>query len=90
MFSGSNGDPRNPESLHFITSGSLNSYEQAIMSVVTIIQDYDSDKQFPVLGFGARIPPEGHVSHEFFVNMQGNPHCFGVNGVLEAYRNCIR
>ncbi|CAB0003697.1 unnamed protein product, partial [Nesidiocoris tenuis] len=60
------------------------------MSVVSIIEDYDSDKQFPVLGFGARIPPEGHVSHEFFVNMQSNPHCFGVSGVLEAYRNCIR
>ncbi|BES98349.1 Copine [Nesidiocoris tenuis] len=89
-FTGSNGDPRSPESLHFISAGMLNSYEQAIMSVVSIIEDYDSDKQFPVLGFGARIPPEGHVSHEFFVNMQSNPHCFGVSGVLEAYRNCIR
>lgn len=30
-----------------------------------IIQDYDSDKMFPALGFGAKVPPDGHVSHEF-------------------------
>lgn len=59
----------------------MNSYEQAIWSVVSIIEDYDTDKQFPVLGFGAKIPPSGQVSHEFFVNMsRDNPHCFGVRG----------
>jgi hypothetical protein len=55
-------------------------YEQALLSVVTIIQDYDSDKHFPVLGFGAKVPPNGILSHEFFVNLTPNPHCFGVNG----------
>lgn len=59
----------------------MNSYEEAICSVVSIIEDYDSDKQFSVLGFGAKIPPTGEVSHEFFVNMNPqNPHCFGVRG----------
>lgn len=55
-------------------------YEQVLQSVVTIIQDYDSDKQFPVLGFGAKVPPHGQLSHEFFVNLSPNPYCFGVNG----------
>ena len=55
-------------------------YEHALQSVVTIIQDYDSDKQFPVLGFGAKIPPHGNLSHEFFVNMTANPFCYGVAG----------
>lgn len=88
---GSNGNPLLPESLHYICPGNLNSYEQAILSVVSIIEDYDSDKQFPVLGFGARLPPDGRVSHEFFVNMHPtNPYCHGVQGVLEAYRACIR
>lgn len=60
----------------------MNSYEQAMWSVVSIIEDYDADKQFPVLGFGAKIPPNGQVSHEFYVNMNpANPHCFGVRGV---------
>ena len=26
-----------------------------------------SDKMFPALGFGARLPPQGVVSHEFFL-----------------------
>lgn len=57
-------------------------YEQAIISVGSIIQDYDTDKQFPVLGFGARLPPDGRVSHEFFVNMHpSNPYCIGINGL---------
>ena len=55
-------------------------YEQTLLSVVTIIQDYDSDKQFPVLGFGAKVPPQGALSHEFFVNMMANPYCAGVGG----------
>ncbi|XP_050440402.1 copine-8-like [Adelges cooleyi] len=90
-FTGSNGNPSDPSSLHYVNAASMNLYEQAIWSVVSIIEDYDSDKQFPVLGFGAKIPPHGQVSHEFFVNMSvDNPHCFGVRGVLDAYRNCIK
>lgn len=90
-FTGSNGDPATPNSLHYITHNSLNNYEQAINSVVSIIQDYDTDKQFPVLGFGARLPPDGRISHEFYVNMNpNNPYCNGVAGVLDAYRTCIR
>lgn len=37
----------------------------ALKAVGEIIQDYDSDKMFPALGFGAKIPPDGRVSHEF-------------------------
>ena len=37
-----------------------------------------SDKYFPALGFGARIPPEMHVSHEFPLNFNAtNPYCNG-------------
>ncbi|KAJ9595947.1 hypothetical protein L9F63_012840 [Diploptera punctata] len=76
---------------NIIISNVPNSYEQAILAVGSIIQDYDSDKMFPVLGFGARLPPDGRISHEFFVNMHPtNPYCGGIAGVLEAYRNCIR
>jgi hypothetical protein len=55
-------------------------YERALQSVVTIIQDYDSDKHYPVLGFGAKIPPVGTLQHEFFVNLTKNPFCAGVGG----------
>ena len=59
---------------------------RAIKAVGEIIQDYDSDKQFPALGFGAKIPPNGQVSHEFFLNLrQDSPYCAGVPGILQAY-----
>lgn len=54
------------------------------MAVMEIIQDYDSDGLFPVLGFGARLPPHGQVSHEFFVNMHPeNPFCNGISGMVQ-------
>ena len=40
----------------------------AIQAVGRVVEDYDSDKLFPTLGFGARLPPDGRVSHEFYVN----------------------
>ncbi|PNF15182.1 Copine-8 [Cryptotermes secundus] len=90
-FTASNGDPQSPDSLHFFSSSMPNQYEQALTAVGEIIQDYDSDHLFPVLGFGARLPPDGRVSHEFFVNMHpANPYCNGISGVLDAYRTCIR
>ena len=64
-------------------------YEQALLSVVSIIQDYDSDKQFPVLGFGAKLPPDGILSHEFFVNLTSSPFCAGVEGYYQFGDNLI-
>merc|ERR1711923_105687 len=85
----SNGDPRHPDSLHFTGRQGENQYTTAIRSVGDIIQDYDSDKQFPALGFGARIPPDGRVSHEFFLNLTNNPYCDGIDGVLAAYYQAL-
>merc|ERR1711892_1572349 len=65
-FTGSNGNPSERTSLHYNDpSGEPNQYITAIQSVGDIIQDYDSDKLFPAFGFGARIPPDGRVSHDF-------------------------
>nr|XP_054749646.1 copine-3-like [Lytechinus pictus] len=90
-FTGSNGDPNEESSLHFINLESPNQYTQAIVSVGEVIQDYDSDKLFPALGFGAKIPPNGTVSHEFPINFQpNNPFCAGVSGIVAAYQSCIR
>ena len=68
----------------------MNQYELAIQAVGKVIEDYDSDKLFPVLGFGARLPPDGRVSHEFYVNgHQSNPYCERISGVLTAYKSCL-
>jgi hypothetical protein len=84
-FTGSNGDPQDPRSLHFRNQTGSNQYTQAIEAVGEIIEEYDADKQFPALGFGAKIPPHGNVSHEFFLNLTESPFCQGVQGILQAY-----
>ena len=40
-FTGSNGDPSTPTSLHYINPAVANDYQKAILSVGTVIQDYD-------------------------------------------------
>lgn len=47
-FTGSNGDPREPQSLHYINPTYPNEYIRAIRSVGQVLAPYDSDKQFPV------------------------------------------
>lgn len=44
-FTGSNGDPRRPGTLHYIhPDGNLNDYEKAITAVGSIIAKYDHDQ----------------------------------------------
>ena len=89
-FTGSNGDPNKRGSLHYKHDMANNEYLQAIKSVGNILQYYDTDKQIPVFGYGARIPDHG-VSHAFAVN--GNifdPEVDGMDGVCEAYERAIK
>lgn len=88
-FTGSNGDPRKPGTLHYLNpnGGDLrNDYEKAIGSIVQILAKYDSDQMFPVLGFGAKYG--GVVRHCFQVGQTQEQH--GVRGILEAYRQVFR
>lgn len=90
-FTASNGHPQQPTSLHFISPYSPNEYVQAVVAVGTVCQDYDTDKMFPAYGFGARLPPNNQVSHEFALNFNpSNPNCQEITGIVGAYQNCIR
>ncbi|KAF5902587.1 copine-8-like [Clarias magur] len=90
-FTASNGNPSQPTSLHYMNPYQLNAYAMALRAVGEIIQDYDSDKIFPALGFGAKLPPDGRVSHEFALNGNpGNPYCSGIEGVIEAYYQSLK
>ncbi|NXD72272.1 CPNE2 protein, partial [Eolophus roseicapillus] len=89
-FTASNGNPQDPSSLHYINPMGTNEYLSAIWAVGQIIQDYDSDKMFPALGFGAQLPPDWKVSHEFAINFNPtNPFCSGVEGIVQAYSACL-
>ena len=73
-FTGSNGNPASMDSLHYMDpfTHKPNQYSSAIINVGNVVQDYDTDKMFPVFGFGAKIPPNGQVSHMFPCNFQGH------------------
>ncbi len=40
-FTASNGDPKSPQSLHYINAYQPNQYARAIQAVGEIVQDYD-------------------------------------------------
>ncbi|TVU19126.1 hypothetical protein EJB05_35260, partial [Eragrostis curvula] len=88
-FTASNGDPRVPQSLHYIDpSGRPNSYQQAIQGVGEVLQFYDSDKRFPAWGFGAKT--QMHVSHCFNLNTATNDcEVVGVDGIMSAYTSAL-
>ncbi|KAK3561822.1 hypothetical protein QTP86_017071 [Hemibagrus guttatus] len=51
---------------------------------------YALDKRFSALGFGARIPPNYEVSHDFAINFNpDDDECEEIQGVVEAYQNCL-
>uniref|UniRef100_A0AAX7TYQ0 C2 domain-containing protein n=1 Tax=Astatotilapia calliptera TaxID=8154 RepID=A0AAX7TYQ0_ASTCA len=80
-----------PTSLHYMSPYQMNAYAMALKAVGEIIQDYDSDKLFPAYGFGAKLPPDGKISHAFPLNFNSeNPNCVGIEGVLEAYFQSLR
>ena len=89
-FTLSNGRPDQPSSLHYLDM-QKNEYLNAIRSVGQILQYYDTDKQIPVLGFGAAIPPYSQQANHCFA-LNGNiydPEVDGLDGVIEVYKNAI-
>ena len=92
-FTGSNGLATSPASLHYMSPQlKLNGYESVITSVGAILQEYDSQKRFPVYGFGATFPAAGitAVSHCFpLTGNNQNPFVVGVDGILGVYRQVL-
>ncbi|KAL6048086.1 Copine IVb [Balamuthia mandrillaris] len=85
----SNGEPCRPYSLHHIDKSRQkpNDYMQAIKSVVSILSDYDSDKRYPVFGFGGKKKNKVVTSHCFELNgNKQDPEVFEIDGVLKAYK----
>ncbi|XP_024969832.1 protein BONZAI 1-like [Cynara cardunculus var. scolymus] len=89
-FTASNGNPRLPDSLHYIDpSGRPNAYQKAILEVGEVLQCYDFDKKFHSWGFGAR-PIDGPVSHCFNLNgSSGHSEVEGIHGIMMAYASAL-
>ena len=88
-FTGSNGIPSSPQSLHYMNPSGMNQYEQALFAVSSILLNYDSDKQVPLYGFGGKI--RGQTSHCFNMNFNpAEPNVNGIDGIMGAYRNSLR
>ena len=86
-YTGSNGDPVESDSLHYL--GPNNQYEKALMNVGTVIEAYDYDKNFPVFGFGGIPLSMGakEVSHCFPMNgNSANPNIFTVQNIVATYK----
>ncbi|KAM0879028.1 hypothetical protein ACQ4PT_034487 [Festuca glaucescens] len=90
-YTASNGNPRLPDSLHYIDpSGRPNAYQRVILEIGDVLQYYDPAKRFPSWGYGAR-PIDGPVSHCF--NLNGStyqPEVEGIQGIMSAYISALR
>eukprot|EP00903_Cladosiphon_okamuranus_P009585 g9125.t2 len=92
-YTASNGDPNVADSLHYHDPSGrvLNQYAQSISSVGKILEHYDTDKRFPVLGFGGCPIPGAPALHCFAVNgKEHDSEVHGIGAILDVYRESLR
>ena len=87
-FTGSNGHPNNPTSLHYINDQQPNQYERAIIACGNIVAYYDYDQLFPCFGFGAKI--NNQLIQIFNLNFKQDPNIQYIQGIIDAYHNAIK
>ncbi|KAJ3163271.1 hypothetical protein HK101_000636 [Irineochytrium annulatum] len=90
-FTGSNGDPRQPTSLHFMPGFGqknaaapygMNEYQRAIVGVGKVLAEYDHDQKFPTMGFGFQM-----AGASMDCAVLGESH--GVDGILRCYHDTL-
>ena len=86
-FTGSNGNPIQPSSLHFINGQDPNQYERAIYACGNIMAYYDYDQLFPCYGFGAKI--NNTPTPLFNLNFQQDPNINLIPNVIEEYHKAL-
>ena len=87
-FTGSNGHPNNPISLHYINGQEPNQYERAIIACGNIVAYYDYDQLFPCFGFGAKF--NNQPIELFNLNFKQDPRIQYIQGIIDAYHNAIK
>ena len=75
--------PTRPQ--RFCDPASLVNSQQAILAVGEVIQDYNLKNEFVAVGFGAKIPPNGELSHNFPLGLRSPADpCRGIQGVIQV------
>ena len=80
-FTFSNGHATNPSSLHYCGDPESedivqNPYSEALSTVGRVLSEYDSDKKYPIFGFGG-IPKWQQTNEDYMPQVN---HCFALNG----------
>ncbi|VDP46429.1 unnamed protein product [Heligmosomoides polygyrus] len=84
----SNGNPNQPDSLHFIHPHTQGPYVNAMLRLTPPFLGFMVHSRIGALGFGARIEPRFELSQCFALNgSHTDPHVDGIKGLLEAYRS---
>jgi hypothetical protein len=86
-FTGSNGNPNDPRSLHFTGGQIPNQYERAIYACGNILAYYDYDQMFPCYGFGAKI--NNAPTPIFNLNFQPNPNINLIENIIQEYHKSL-
>lgn len=88
-FTSSNKQVSDPNSLHYISEFTRNSYEKAIEACGKIVSYYDYDQLFPVFGYGAVLPDNEAVNHCFPINFKEDPTINTIVNITKTYRECL-
>eukprot|EP00461_Guttulinopsis_vulgaris_P004037 UN04038 len=94
-FTGSNGDPRSPSSLHYIdpTGQKRNQYIDSLRSIGNILLAYAQKQFVPTLGFGGFVSISGAppvTSHCFPLSLHNEyPFADGIESVVQQYVNAV-
>nr|CDJ90410.1 Copine domain containing protein [Haemonchus contortus] len=86
----SNGNPNQPDSLHFIHPHAPSPYVNAMLRLTPLFLGYMAHPRIGALGFGARVQPHFELSQCFALSgCHNDPHVDGLKGLLEAYRSAM-
>jgi len=89
-FTMSNKEASEEASLHYTGGEGYNQYQQAMVSVGEILENYDHDKKFAVVGYGGIPPGKEEADHCFALSMnEQDPEVDGVQGLLDVYASAI-
>ena len=86
-FTGSNGNPKCENSLHFISNGFINNYEKAMRENIKIISMYNKSNKYNVYGFGAQL--NGKFKDIFNINGNDDESIIGIENIISKYKETV-